>query len=203
MQVGTDAAFSVPFIEKPPHCCGVETTMPTFRKVDPIEIEPKSPPLSKRSQVTREYDDYLDSFAVGDYGRAALFNGERASARAPALAGRSPPAWPRAALPFRPWPADLPRRGSAGGGQPDDARSRCPARRGCPARRFGQARASAPTTASPMSDSRRAVSRGAAALDARGTAVGPTRGEQTAARAVVSSRLRMDPIALQQNNTET
>jgi hypothetical protein len=51
--------------------------MPTFRKVDPIEIEPKSPPLSKRSQVTREYDEYLASFAVGDYGRAALFDGER------------------------------------------------------------------------------------------------------------------------------
>ena len=51
--------------------------MPTFRKVDPIEIEPKLPPLSKRSQVTREYATYLDGFAAGDYGRAALFDGER------------------------------------------------------------------------------------------------------------------------------
>jgi hypothetical protein len=77
MQVGTDAAFFVPVIEKPPHCCGVETTMPTFRKVDSIAIEPKSLPLSKRFQVAQEYDAYLASFAVGDYGRATLFDGER------------------------------------------------------------------------------------------------------------------------------
>jgi hypothetical protein len=51
--------------------------MPTFRKVDPIAIEPKSPPLSKRSQVAREYATYLDGFAAGDYGRAELFDGER------------------------------------------------------------------------------------------------------------------------------
>jgi hypothetical protein len=77
MQVGTDAAFSVPFIEKPPHCCGLETTMPTVRKIAPIAVEPKPMPLSKRSQVAQEYNAYLDGFAAGDYGRAALFDGER------------------------------------------------------------------------------------------------------------------------------
>jgi hypothetical protein len=29
-----------------------------------------------RAAIAREYDEYLASFAAGDYGRAALFNGE-------------------------------------------------------------------------------------------------------------------------------
>jgi hypothetical protein len=51
--------------------------MPTVRKIAPIAVEPKPLPLSKRSQVAQEYNAYLDGFAAGDYGRAALFNGER------------------------------------------------------------------------------------------------------------------------------
>jgi len=54
-----------------------EAMMPTFRKLDSVEVELKPLPLSKRSQVAREYDEYLASFAVGDYGRAALNAGER------------------------------------------------------------------------------------------------------------------------------
>ena len=51
--------------------------MPTFRKLDPVEVELKPLPLSKRSQVAQEYNAYLDGFAAGDYGRAELFDGER------------------------------------------------------------------------------------------------------------------------------
>ena len=51
--------------------------MPTFRKIDSVEVELKPLPLSKRSQVAQEYDVYLDGFAAGDYGRAALIDGER------------------------------------------------------------------------------------------------------------------------------
>ena len=51
--------------------------MPTFRKLDPVEVELKLPPLSKRSQVAQEYDAYLAGFAAGDYGRTALFADER------------------------------------------------------------------------------------------------------------------------------
>ena len=51
--------------------------MPTFRKLDSVEVELKPLPLSKRSQVAQEYDVYLDGFAAGDYGLAALIAGER------------------------------------------------------------------------------------------------------------------------------
>jgi hypothetical protein len=51
--------------------------MPTFRKLDPIDGEPKPRPLSKRAQVAREYDAYVADFTVGDYGRAELLDGEQ------------------------------------------------------------------------------------------------------------------------------
>ena len=52
--------------------------MPAFRKMSPAEIAAlDQPSIGARAQVAREYDEYLASFAVGDYGRAALFDGER------------------------------------------------------------------------------------------------------------------------------
>ncbi len=52
--------------------------MPSFRKVSPAEIAALAqPPAGARAEIAREYDEYLASFAVGDYGRAALFDGER------------------------------------------------------------------------------------------------------------------------------
>jgi hypothetical protein len=52
--------------------------MPSFRKLSVAEtaaLEHHSP--SVRAQVAREYDAYLDGFAIGDYGRAELVDGER------------------------------------------------------------------------------------------------------------------------------
>lgn len=52
--------------------------MPSFRKLSPAEVAAlESPSISPRAQILREYDAYLASFAVGDYGRAELFEGER------------------------------------------------------------------------------------------------------------------------------
>ena len=52
--------------------------MPAFRKMSPAEIAALGqPPISPRTQVAREYDAYLVGFAVGDYGQAALIDGER------------------------------------------------------------------------------------------------------------------------------
>jgi hypothetical protein len=51
--------------------------MPTVRKIAPIAVEPKPLLISKRAQIAREYDAYLASFVVGDYGRAELIDGER------------------------------------------------------------------------------------------------------------------------------
>ena len=105
--------------------------------------------------------------------RPATMDGLRcstASAGAPALAGRSPPAWPRAALPFRPWPADVSRHG----GTRDESSAASGASRGAPGDRSCD-RWAAPTTTStaPPSDRRRALSRTAAALDARRAARKP------------------------------
>jgi hypothetical protein len=52
--------------------------MPSFRKLSPAEIAARDhPPIGARAQVAREYDAYLVNFAVGDYGRAELVDGER------------------------------------------------------------------------------------------------------------------------------
>ena len=52
--------------------------MPAFRKVSPAEIAVfDQPSIGPRAQVAREYDAYLAGFAVGDYGQAALIDGER------------------------------------------------------------------------------------------------------------------------------
>jgi hypothetical protein len=52
--------------------------MPQFRKVSPAEIAALDRPQhGARAQVAREYDAYLAGFAAGDYGQAALIDGER------------------------------------------------------------------------------------------------------------------------------
>ena len=52
--------------------------MPSFRKVSPAEIAAlDQPAVGARAEIAREYDAYLVGFAVGDYGQAALIDGER------------------------------------------------------------------------------------------------------------------------------
>jgi len=52
--------------------------MPRVRKLSPTEVaalEQATP--GPRAQVAQEYDAYLADFAIGDYGRAELHDGER------------------------------------------------------------------------------------------------------------------------------
>lgn len=51
--------------------------MPRFRKLSPAEIPAKAPTLSTRAQVAQSYDALLADFAIGDYGRVELVDGER------------------------------------------------------------------------------------------------------------------------------
>jgi len=52
--------------------------MPSFRKLSEAEAAAlRSRPLGARAQIAREYNAYLTDFAVGDYGRAELHDGER------------------------------------------------------------------------------------------------------------------------------
>jgi len=52
--------------------------MPAFRKMSPAEIAVfDQPSLGPRAQVAQAYDAYLAGFAAGDYGQAALIDGER------------------------------------------------------------------------------------------------------------------------------
>ena len=52
--------------------------MPAFRKMSLSEIAAlDQPPIGPRAQVAQEYDAYLAGFAAGDYGQAALIDGER------------------------------------------------------------------------------------------------------------------------------
>ena len=52
--------------------------MPAFRKMSPAEIAAlDQPAVGARAEIAREYDAYLVGFAVGDYGQAALIDGER------------------------------------------------------------------------------------------------------------------------------
>jgi hypothetical protein len=86
--------------------------MPAFRKMSPAEIAVfDQPPIGPRAQVAQEYDAYLADFAVDDYGRAELIDGERRAVVRQRLqaAARS-----RAALPFRPWPTDISRHPGTG-----------------------------------------------------------------------------------------
>lgn len=51
--------------------------MPSFRKLSPAEVAALDlRPASARAVIALAYDDYLAAFAVGDYGRAALLDGE-------------------------------------------------------------------------------------------------------------------------------
>ena len=52
--------------------------MPSFRKLNPDAIAAaEQRPLSTRAQVAQAYDALLAGFALGDYGRAELLEGER------------------------------------------------------------------------------------------------------------------------------
>jgi hypothetical protein len=52
--------------------------MPSFRKLSVAEIATlEQPRPGTRAQVAQEYDAYLADFAIGDYGRAELAEGER------------------------------------------------------------------------------------------------------------------------------
>jgi hypothetical protein len=52
--------------------------MPSFRKLSPAEIAAlDQPPVGARVEIARTYNVYLADFAVGDYGRAELVDGER------------------------------------------------------------------------------------------------------------------------------
>ena len=52
--------------------------MPQFRKLSMAEIAAlDQPAIGARAEIAREYDAYLASFAVGDYGRAELIDSER------------------------------------------------------------------------------------------------------------------------------
>jgi hypothetical protein len=52
--------------------------MPAFRKMSPAEIAARDQPaVGARAEIAREYDAYLAGFAAGDYGQAALIDGER------------------------------------------------------------------------------------------------------------------------------
>jgi hypothetical protein len=60
------------------YCRHKEATVPSFRKVDPAEIQVSAPrPFSERTRIALEYDALLEGFAVGDHGRADLGGGER------------------------------------------------------------------------------------------------------------------------------
>jgi hypothetical protein len=51
--------------------------MPSFRKLSPVEVAALDhQPVGARAEIAREYDAYLAAFVVGDYGRAALLDGE-------------------------------------------------------------------------------------------------------------------------------
>ena len=80
--------------------------MPSFRKLSPAEVAAlENPSISTRAEIAGEYDDYLASFVVGDYGRAELIDGERRAAirrRLQAAACRR-----GLALRFRPGPGPL------------------------------------------------------------------------------------------------
>ena len=52
--------------------------MPSFRKLSPAEVAALDrPPIGARAEIARMYDAYLADFAVGEYGRADLLDGER------------------------------------------------------------------------------------------------------------------------------
>jgi hypothetical protein len=52
--------------------------MPSFRKLRPDEIAAlDQPAIDTSAEITRAYDAYLADFALGDYGRAELVDGER------------------------------------------------------------------------------------------------------------------------------
>ena len=52
--------------------------MPSFRKMSPAEIAVfDQPAVGARAEIAQEYDAYLAGFAAGDYGQAALIDGER------------------------------------------------------------------------------------------------------------------------------
>jgi hypothetical protein len=52
--------------------------MPAFRKLSIAEVAALDQPLlGTHAQVVREYDAYLADFSAGDYGQAALIDGER------------------------------------------------------------------------------------------------------------------------------
>lgn len=79
--------------------------MPSFRKLSPAEIPAKVSTLSARAQVAQAYDALLADFAIGDYGRVELVDGEQRNAvrsRLHAAARRR-----GLALRFRPGPGPL------------------------------------------------------------------------------------------------
>jgi hypothetical protein len=51
--------------------------MPRFRKLSESETAARQPTLSARAQIAQAYDALLANFAIGDYGRAELIDGER------------------------------------------------------------------------------------------------------------------------------
>jgi len=130
--------------------------MPSFRKLSEAEAAAlRSRPLGARAQVAREYDAYLADFAIGDYGRAELHDGERravvrgrlqAAARrrglslrfrpgpTPALIFRVEAAPPPQARPARPAAADADQR--RGGAARRDGAPPRPPRRQAAAERY-------------------------------------------------------------------
>src|SRR5438045_2717811 len=50
--------------------------MPRFRKLSPAEIPALSPTPSTRAQVAQAYNALLADFAIGEYGRVELGDGE-------------------------------------------------------------------------------------------------------------------------------
>jgi hypothetical protein len=52
--------------------------MPSFRKLSAAETAVLAQPsIGARAELAREYDAYIADFAIGDYGRAELHEGER------------------------------------------------------------------------------------------------------------------------------
>jgi len=52
--------------------------MPQFRKLSAAETAAlEQPSIGARAEIAQEYDAYLADFAIGDYGRVALYDGER------------------------------------------------------------------------------------------------------------------------------
>jgi len=80
--------------------------MPSLRKLSEAEIAAlEQPRIGARAQVAREYDEYLADFALGEYGRAELIDGEQRNTvrrRLHAAARRR-----GLALRFRPGPGPL------------------------------------------------------------------------------------------------